>query len=58
MGSRAGSRSGHRSAGGGLSIKQEVADFSLANQEQKIGEDYEEMKSFGEDVDEPEQIED
>ena len=58
VGSRAGSRSGKRSAGVGLSIKQEVADFSLANQEQKIGEDFEEMKSFGEDVDEPEQIED
>ena len=31
VGSRAGSRSGKRSVGGGLTIKQEVADFSLAN---------------------------
>ena len=57
MGSRAGSRSGKRQAGVGLTIDPDVAAFSLANQDQKIGQEFEEMKSETEQ-DEPEQIED
>lgn len=52
VGSRAGSRSAKRTPGG-LMINEEVANFSLANQDKKIGEEFEEMKSETEQ-DEPE----
>ena len=57
IGSRAGSRSGKRGPGQGLHIDPDVAAFSLANQDQKIGEEFEEMKSEQEE-EEPEKIDD
>lgn len=40
-----------------MNINPDIANFSLANQDEKIGEDFEEMKSEVEH-EEPEQVED
>ena len=45
LGSRSGSRTGARTGGNKMTVNPDVAAFSLANQDNEINEDFEEMKS-------------